>query len=162
MLRKTWLMMTATTTTVESCLGGRYSPAGGLGGVEEHLVFLLVEAELDEGPAAEQWVEPIRHTERQTVKLLVKIHVQEVSRSNPGILPMLHACREHDRLPRWPLRGQQVSHQRWIWGTHFVQVRKHARDGSTLALKPRAQVTRNPKQGYQWAHKKDLCPLKIF
>ena len=31
---------------------------------------------------------------------------------------------------------------------------------STLALKPRADVTRSPKQGYQWPHKKDLCPTK--
>ena len=34
--------------------------------------------------------------------------------------------------------------------------------GSTLALKPRADVTRSPKQGYQWPHKKDLCPTKIL
>ena len=33
---------------------------------------------------------------------------------------------------------------------------------STLALKPRADVTRSPKQGYQWPHKKDLCPTKIL
>ena len=32
--------------------------------------------------------------------------------------------------------------------------------GSTLALKPRADVTRSPKQGYQWPNKKDLCPQK--
>ena len=32
---------------------------------------------------------------------------------------------------------------------------------STLALKPRTDVTRGPKQGYQWPHKKDLCPRKI-
>ena len=34
--------------------------------------------------------------------------------------------------------------------------------GSTLALKPRADVTRSPKQGYQWPHEKDLCPPKNF
>ena len=28
----------------------------------------------------------------------------------------------------------------------------------TLALKPRGHITRNPKQGYQWSHTKDLCP----
>ena len=28
---------------------------------------------------------------------------------------------------------------------------------STLALKPRVEITRSPKQGYQWSHKKDLC-----
>ena len=37
---------------------------------------------------------------------------------------------------------------------------KKARKGSTLALKPRADVTRSPKQGYQWPHGKDLCPQK--
>ena len=37
---------------------------------------------------------------------------------------------------------------------------KHAREGSTLALKPRANVTRNPKQGYQWPHKKGLMSFK--
>ena len=32
----------------------------------------------------------------------------------------------------------------------------------TLALKPRGNVTKSPKQGYQWPHKKDLCPPKIY
>ena len=32
----------------------------------------------------------------------------------------------------------------------------------TLALKPRGDVTRSPKQGYQWPHKKDSCPPKFF
>ena len=31
----------------------------------------------------------------------------------------------------------------------------------TLALKPRGGYARSPKQGYQWPHKKDLCPPKI-
>ena len=31
---------------------------------------------------------------------------------------------------------------------------------STLALKPRADVTRSPKQGYQWPHETDMCPTK--
>ena len=43
-----------------------------------------------------------------------------------------------------------------------MQVTKHTSEGSTLALNPRADVTRSPKQGYQWPHKKDLCPPKIF
>ena len=41
----------------------------------------------------------------------------------------------------------------------ITQERKHAK-GSTLALKPRADVTRSSKQGHQWPHKKDLRPLK--
>ena len=31
----------------------------------------------------------------------------------------------------------------------------------TLALKPRGDVTRSLKQGYQWPHKKDSCPPKF-
>ena len=42
-----------------------------------------------------------------------------------------------------------------------MQARKHASE-STLALKPRADVTRSPKQGYQWPHKKHMCPPKIW
>ena len=29
-------------------------------------------------------------------------------------------------------------------------------------LKTREDITRSPKYGYQWPHKKDLCPLKII
>ena len=44
-----------------------------------------------------------------------------------------------------------------------MQARKHASKTSALALKPRADVTRTPKQGYQWLHKKDSNPsYKIF
>ena len=32
----------------------------------------------------------------------------------------------------------------------------------TLALKPRGDITRSPKQGYQWPHKKHSCPPKIL
>ena len=47
-----------------------------------------------------------------------------------------------------------------IWG-ESEQARKHASEKSTLALKPRADVTRSPKQGYQWPDKKDSCPTKL-
>ena len=43
-----------------------------------------------------------------------------------------------------------------------MQVRRHASKTSTLALKPRADITRSPKEGYQWPHKKDLCPPTII
>ena len=29
------------------------------------------------------------------------------------------------------------------------------------SLKPRGDVARSPKQGYQWPHEKDLCPPKF-
>ena len=38
---------------------------------------------------------------------------------------------------------------------------KAHKKGSTLALKPRTELTRSPKQGYQWPHKKDFFPLKL-
>ena len=41
-----------------------------------------------------------------------------------------------------------------------MQARKHASE-STLALKPRADITRSLKEGYQWPHKKDMCPTKF-
>ena len=43
-----------------------------------------------------------------------------------------------------------------------MQVTKHTSEGSTLALKCRGDITRSPKQGYQWPHKKDLCPPQIL
>ena len=42
-----------------------------------------------------------------------------------------------------------------------TQARKRASEKTTLALKPRADITKtSPKQGYQWPHEKDLCPTK--
>ena len=34
--------------------------------------------------------------------------------------------------------------------------------GSSLVLKPGADITRSPKQEYQWSHKKDICPPNLF
>ena len=42
-----------------------------------------------------------------------------------------------------------MSHQRWFWGIHHVQVTK-------LALKRRADTIKSLKRGYQWPHKKLL------
>ena len=42
------------------------------------------------------------------------------------------------------------------------QARKRASEKSTLALEPRADVTRSPKQGCQWPHEENLCPPEIF
>ena len=47
-------------------------------------------------------------------------------------------------------------------GIHWIQMRKHASKGYTPALKPKADVTRSPKQRYQWPHKKDWRAPKIF
>ena len=31
-----------------------------------------------------------------------------------------------------------------------------------MALKPRGDITRSPKRGYQWPHKKDMCLNNSF
>ena len=36
-----------------------------------------------------------------------------------------------------------------------MQATKRASEGSIPALKPRADLTMSPKQGYQWPHRKD-------
>ena len=55
----------------------------------------------------------------------------------------------------WPCVCRHTSQQ------HKTRSRKACK-GSTLALKPRADVTRSPKQGYQWPHEKDLRPPNFF
>ena len=43
-----------------------------------------------------------------------------------------------------------------------MQATKHPSEGSTLALKPRGDITRSPKEWYQWSHEKDLPPPKTL
>ena len=61
------------------------------------------------------------------------------------------------QLPRWPPRDQEVLHQRWI-SRNMLHVCLHEAwiRLPTLALKPRGDITRSPKQWYQWSYKK-LC-----
>ena len=40
---------------------------------------------------------------------------------------------------------------------HYIRLRNVNKAEPTLTLKPRGDVTRNPKQGYQWPQKKDIC-----
>ena len=72
-----------------------------------------------------------------------------------AILPLLkHACGESDRLLCWLYTLAEVSHQRWISGNvYHVRLCKVQIRLSTLALKPRGDVTRSLKQGYQWPQK---------
>ena len=59
----------------------------------------------------------------------------------------------HQEVSRCCTRGESEEYS--------MQTRKHASE-STLALKPGTGVTSSPKQGYQWSHKKDMCPPKIL
>ena len=45
--------------------------------------------------------------------------------------------------------------------THPAATDEKARKGSTLALKPTADINKSPKHRYQWACKKDLCPPNL-
>ena len=72
-----------------------------------------------------------------------------------SILPLLkHACGEetschagHQEVSRCCTRDE--SQGMYIMYTYT----------KALALKPRKDITKSPKQGYQWPHKKDLsCP----
>ena len=55
-------------------------------------------------------------------------------------------------------------HQRWILGNvnYICLCKKGNKVESALALKPRGDITRNPKQGNQWPPYKELCPSKKF
>ena len=78
-----------------------------------------------------------------------------------SILPLLkHACRESDWLLCWPYTLAEVLHQRWIsYHIHLYQVQIRL---PTLALKLRGDITRSPKQGYQWPKKWSCMTTKIF
>ena len=80
----------------------------------------------------------------------------ETGGSNLGIPPLLkHACVEGDWLLCWHCTPAMVSHQMLISGTCISRMPSPSVNKAepTLALKPRGDITRSPKQGYQWAHK---------
>ena len=43
-----------------------------------------------------------------------------------------------------------------------VVCNQHLCSSHRLTLKPRTDVTKSPKQGYQWPHENDLCPPNFF
>ena len=60
-----------------------------------------------------------------------------------------------------PVTTSNLIHKHVLVLRTSAQARKRASEKSTLALKPRADVTRSPKQGYQWPHKR-LMSYKNF
>ena len=61
------------------------------------------------------------------------------------------------RLPCWPLYSQQVSHQRWIWGSH----RRENTQGIKSGLETQGRCHQSPKQGISCPTKR-TCPPKIY
>ena len=90
---------------------------------------------------------------------------QMVMGSSPGpnIHQFLWTCLQVHRSKRLNCNADLYTvsrcHTRGEFEDHTGK--KACKKRSTLALKPRADVTRSPKQGYQWSHKKDSCPPKL-
>ena len=61
-------------------------------------------------------------------------------------------------------RGYQVWHQSWIAGINCMQEEKHVRQGCTLGLTLKADVTRSQKHRRQWPCKNcyALLNVKVF
>ena len=78
------------------------------------------------------------------------------SSSSPAPLMLVDASMwvQKTRLPCWPSRPE-------VNLRNSIQTRKHTSKKTTLAIKPNADITRSPKQGCQWPHKKDICPPTI-
>ena len=76
----------------------------------------------------------------------------------------------HCGFKKVKVSGQLCKNQIYLYTVSRCRTRGESEDhtsekahkGSTLALKPRADVTRSPKHGYQWHHEKDLCPQEIL
>ena len=81
-----------------------------------------------------------------------------------GILPLLkHACGESDRLLCWLYTPAEVSPQRWISGNiyHICLHKVWIRQNPLWLWNPEEDITRSPKQGYQWPQKW-TCVQQIF
>ena len=57
----------------------------------------------------------------------------------------------------WSLYSQQVSHQRWTWGS----LKWETVQGIHSCFETQGRHHQKSKQGYQWPHKKEQCPPKI-
>ena len=47
-----------------------------------------------------------------------------------------------------------MPHQIWFWGIRCCRWQRMRERWSNLAWKPRADISRSPKLGYQWSHKR--------
>ena len=64
----------------------------------------------------------------QMVKALKRI--KHMTSSSPTNACACTAWIKKAWLQSWPSRGQQVLHQRWIWGINFMQMMRHANKAS--------------------------------
>ena len=94
----------------------------------------------------------------------VKISKKKVSHSILGSSPTnacTHVCKYVNQkawLPCWPSRGQEVLYQRWIWGIHCMQAKKHTSE----EFENQGRHHQKSKTELSVVSQKDLCPLKII
>ena len=90
--------------------------------------------------------------------------VRAVACSNLSQVPPLHMHVGSDRLRAGRQEVGKCSTRGESWGMYITCASAKIANKAepTLALKPRGDVTRNPKQGYQWPQKKDMCPPKTL
>ena len=84
------------------------------------------------------------------------LHIWSRVRGPPMLVDLHKYIDQKHSVPLLTSSGQQALHQR-----NPLHTGKYASQGSTLALKPRADITRSPKLGYHWLHKMNLSSLKI-
>ena len=90
--------------------------------------------------------------------------MQEVSHSSlaPYLCWNIHVGNSN-WPPCWPSKSQQVLCQMWISGNvHHKCLCQVWIRLLTLAMKPTEDVTRSPKQGYQWPHKRTCVHQNFF
>ena len=80
-----------------------------------------------------------------------------VSWSNPSILPLLHACRECNWLPR----GWQVLHQKWCWDPLHAGVEAD-KQGIYPGFETQCRHHQKSKTGVSLAPQKGLVSSKNF
>ena len=92
------------------------------------------------------------------VKSIVLLHNWSWVRA-PSMFVGTYTRVEKVQLPSWPPHSQLVLHQRRIWGIHCTQMTEHTSEGSILALKSRADVTRSPHElQLKWrVRSKNVC-----
>ena len=90
--------------------------------------------------------------------------VRAIARSKPSQVPPLHMHVGSDRLRAGRQEVGKCSTRGESWGMYitFASAKIANKAEPTLALKPRGDVTRNPKQGYQWPQKGHVSAQKLL
>ena len=99
----------------------------------------------------------------------VKVYSHRLSQHSmidPGLQPhwflFTSTLMRMAQLPCWPPSGQQVLHQRWIWGFCCMQAMKHASEGIHPGFGTQGRHHQKSKTGVLVGSQKGLMSSKIF